>query len=109
MPDDSNFLTLEEKKAHHNALEQRRRQQIRQAFDHIVQIVPELDPKHLRLEMLILEKLTARMEELRADNQRLLAVLAQRGQATSTAEVARELTQKHGVLLEGVVLRDTTP
>lgn len=64
-------LSLEEKKNNHIASENRRREQIRNAFDKLVDIVPELESHESRSELAVLQKTTAYLERLRQENEEL--------------------------------------
>lgn len=73
------FLTEEEKKKHHIESEQKRRQAIRDAFNRLVALVPELKPSDNRSEILILNKSADYMDALYRENQSLVEKLEQKG------------------------------
>lgn len=73
------FLTDEEKKRHHIESEHKRRQAIRDAFNRLVELVPELKPTDNRSEILILNKSADYMDALYRENQLLVEQLEQKG------------------------------
>lgn len=64
-------LTLEQKKINHIESENRRRAMIRSSFDRLVELVPDLDASENRSELVILDKTSKYIEQLRAENERL--------------------------------------
>ncbi|OBA19965.1 hypothetical protein METBIDRAFT_210498 [Metschnikowia bicuspidata var. bicuspidata NRRL YB-4993] len=72
-------LTEEEKKAHHIASEQKRRENIRMEFDRIVELTPSLSSQESRSELNILTKSADYIDSLKEENARLLEVCNERG------------------------------
>ncbi|CAH2350629.1 protein Ino4p [[Candida] railenensis] len=72
-------LTEEEKKAHHIASEQKRRENIRSEFDRIVDLTPTLTDLENRSELNILTKSADYIDKLKEENQRLIASCRARG------------------------------
>lgn len=62
-------LTEEQRKKNHIRSENRRRDNIREKFDILVNLVPSLDPKENRSEHVILMKTAKYIEELREKKQ----------------------------------------
>ncbi|ODV63018.1 Ino4p ASCRUDRAFT_28586, partial [Ascoidea rubescens DSM 1968] len=71
----TSFLTEEQKKAHHIASEQKRRQAIRSAFDRIVNLVPNLSVEESRTEVAVLTKSANYLKDLYDQNQVLVNLL----------------------------------
>lgn len=69
------FLTEEEKKKHHIASEQKRRQAIRDAFNRLVELVPDLKPSDNRSEILILNKSADYLDVLLKEHKSLVTQL----------------------------------
>lgn len=65
------LLTPEEKKANHIASEKKRRQAIREGFDKITNIVPDLDPSQGRSEAIVLTKTVEFLNNLLEENNAL--------------------------------------
>ncbi|AOW02235.1 basic helix-loop-helix transcription factor Yas1p [Yarrowia lipolytica] len=65
------LLTVEEKKANHIASEQKRRQAIREGFERITKIVPNLDKSQGRSEAIVLNKTVAFLKNLIAEGKEL--------------------------------------
>lgn len=72
-------LSEEQKKAHHIASEQKRRENIRQEFDRIVELTPQLSDKESRSELNILSKSADYIEELKSQNAALIEKCRQQG------------------------------
>ncbi|ANB11127.1 hypothetical protein AWJ20_3925 [Sugiyamaella lignohabitans] len=83
-------LSLEEKKANHIASEQRRRQAIRQEFDKICELVPDLDLSKSRSEVVVLERTVSFLLHLMEENKAL-----------------RELATSHSIELPADLAADT--
>ena len=60
-------LTDQVKRAHHIASEQKRRQAIRQAYERLVNLVPELTPDDVRSEATVLRATIAYIHSLRSN------------------------------------------
>lgn len=65
------LLTVEEKKANHIASEQKRRQAIREGFERITKIVPNLDKSQGRSEAIVLNKTVGFLKSLIAEGKEL--------------------------------------
>lgn len=61
--------------ARHIASEKKRRETIRQAFDRIVDLVPDLTPAESRTEVAVLTKSANFIDQLRYENEKLIEVL----------------------------------
>lgn len=61
--------------ARHIASEKKRRETIRQAFDRIVDLVPNLTPAESRTEVAVLTKSANFIDQLRYENEKLIEVL----------------------------------
>ncbi|CAK7906116.1 protein Ino4p [[Candida] anglica] len=72
-------LTEEEKKAHHIASEQKRRENIRSEFDRIVSLTPTLTSSENRSELNILTKSADYIDKLKEENEKLIASCRARG------------------------------
>lgn len=68
----SRQLTDAEKKRHHIESEHRRREQIRATFDRLVDIVPDLEPKEKRSELVVINKTSEYIKKLRAENAQMM-------------------------------------
>lgn len=75
----SSVLSDEQKKAHHIASEQKRRENIRAEFDKIVSLTPNLNELENRSELNILTKSADYIDELRAENIKLIEICRQKG------------------------------
>lgn len=67
------------RQAHHIASEQKRRENIRAEFDHIVKITPTLSEQESRSELNILTKSADYIDHLKDENQRLIELCQQKG------------------------------
>ncbi|SGZ54263.1 CIC11C00000001296 [Sungouiella intermedia] len=72
-------LTEEQKKAHHIASEQKRRENIRAEFDHIVRLTPTLSEQESRSELSILTKSANYIDYLKDENQKLIELCQMKG------------------------------
>ncbi|RLV83178.1 Protein INO4 [Meyerozyma sp. JA9] len=72
-------LTEEQKKAHHIASEQKRRENIRSEFDRIVALTPTLNESENRSELNILTKSADYIDYLKEENERLIQLCRERG------------------------------
>ena len=72
-------LTEEQKKAHHIALEKKRRENIRLEFDKIVLLTPTLSELENRLELNILTKSADYICDLKQENHRLIELCRSKG------------------------------
>ncbi|KAM9930510.1 hypothetical protein OXX59_000451 [Metschnikowia pulcherrima] len=72
-------LTEGEKKAHHIASEQKRRENIRMEFDRIVNLTPDLTSQESRSELNILTKSADYIESLKEENAVLVEKCRERG------------------------------
>ncbi|ODV75041.1 Ino4p CYBJADRAFT_161516 [Cyberlindnera jadinii NRRL Y-1542] len=72
-------LTDEQKKKNHIESEQKRRKAIREAFERLTELVPELSPEHSRSEILVLSKSADYLKELHVEHQTLLRLLRDKG------------------------------
>ncbi|RLV95758.1 hypothetical protein JA1_000746 [Spathaspora sp. JA1] len=75
----SSVLSDEQKKAHHIASEQKRRENIRAEFDKIVSLTPTLTESENRSELNILTKSADYIDELREENAKLIEVCRMKG------------------------------
>ncbi|CCH46634.1 hypothetical protein BN7_6229 [Wickerhamomyces ciferrii] len=73
------FLSDEEKKKHHIESENKRRKAIRDAFEKLVSLNPDLKPSDNRSEILILNKSAEYIQLLHRDNQSLVEQLELKG------------------------------
>lgn len=73
------FLSEEERKKHHIESEHKRRQAIRDAFNKLVELVPELTPNDNRSEVLILNKSADYLNVLFKEQKSLVEQLEAKG------------------------------
>lgn len=71
------LLTAEEKKANHIASEQKRRKAIREGFEKITEIVPDLDKSQGRSEATVLIKTVQFLHSLIDENRQLVEIAQQ--------------------------------
>ncbi|GMM43536.1 Ino4 protein [Pichia kluyveri] len=74
-----NTLSEEQKKSNHIRSENRRRELIRSTFDKLVELVPDLEPKEGRSELIVLNKTSDFIKLLREENIRLRRLKDQKG------------------------------
>ncbi|GMG37572.1 unnamed protein product [Ambrosiozyma monospora] len=72
-------LSAEEKKLRHIQSEHKRREQIRSTFDKLVRIIPSLEQKESRSELVVLNKTSDYLEELRQQRQKLVEAAKLKG------------------------------
>lgn len=75
----ASVLSEDEKKAHHIASEQKRRENIRSEFDNIVLLTPTLTELENRSELNILTKSADFIDYLKEENDKLLDLCQRRG------------------------------
>ncbi|CUM52208.1 unnamed protein product [Debaryomyces tyrocola] len=75
----ASVLTEDQKKAHHIASEQKRRENIRSEFDKIVSLTPTLNELENRSELNILTKSADYIDQLKEDNNKLIQLCISKG------------------------------
>ncbi|KAK6457690.1 basic helix-loop-helix transcription factor [Scheffersomyces xylosifermentans] len=75
----SSVLTEDQKKAHHIASEQKRRENIRSEFDKIVSLTPTLTESENRSELNILTKSADYIDQLKDENSNLVELCRMKG------------------------------
>ncbi|KAK6461755.1 basic helix-loop-helix transcription factor [Scheffersomyces coipomensis] len=75
----SSVLSDEQKKAHHIASEQKRRENIRSEFDKIVSLTPTLNDSENRSELNILTKSADFIDQLKDENAKLVELAQKKG------------------------------
>ncbi|ODQ66002.1 hypothetical protein NADFUDRAFT_34502, partial [Nadsonia fulvescens var. elongata DSM 6958] len=92
---DTSLLTPKQKRANHIASEQRRRQAIREAFDLITGVVPNLDQRESRSEAIVLTRTVDYLLKLAKENEQLVDALSSASEDQENTGEPKSLQDAH--------------